>query len=242
MSPDGSFIAGCLDREVIVLWDAFTGKQLGKLEGHRGEIGSLVFSPDGRFLVSASADTTILIWDWKRKLPKTPENVSVSADRLEQLWQDLQASDAQRAYAAIGVLVHWPTQAVDLLRRKTRPAGTEEQQKFTQWIHDLDSDRFQVREKAVNQLTDSGELAEAALRQALAKPLSPEARRRVIRVLDNLPSAPPHFSTLATLRSLEVLEIINTAEARNFIDELSRGSSDAIRTREAKQSLKRVKR
>ena len=31
VSPDGKFVAGCLDREVIALWDAFTGKQLGTL-------------------------------------------------------------------------------------------------------------------------------------------------------------------------------------------------------------------
>jgi WD40 repeat protein len=70
ISPDGKFVAGCLDREGVALWDAFTGKQLGNLKGHRGNIGSLSFSSDGQFLVSASADTTILIWDLKKHLTK----------------------------------------------------------------------------------------------------------------------------------------------------------------------------
>jgi WD40 repeat protein len=242
VSPDGKFIAGCLDREVVALWDGFTGKQLGKLEGHRGGINSLCFSHDGRFLVSASADTTILIWDWKKKLPKAAENVKLTAERLEQLWQDMQASDPRRAYAAMGVLAQSPGQAVDLLRKKSHPASTDEQQKFKKWIDDLDNDRYEVRENATKELTRSAERAEPALREALARRLSAEAQRRVTQVLDELPSAAPHPTTLATLRSLEVLEIINTPEARDFIDELSRGTGDPIQKREAEHTFKRMKR
>jgi hypothetical protein len=242
VSPDGKFVAGCLDSEVVALWDAFTGKQVGQLEGHRGDIGLLVFSPDGRFLVSGSADTTILIWDWRKKLPNTSETVKLSEERLEHLWQELSASDPRRAYRAIGVLVRSPGQAVDLLRRKMRPATRDDQPKFKQWIEDLDSDRFQVREDALKALTDSGELAEAALRQALARPLSLEAQRRITQVLDKLPTAAPHSATLATLRSLEVLEFINTPEAHTFLGELSRRTDDAILSREAAQTFKRLNR
>ncbi len=242
VSPDGQWVAGCLDREVITLWDVFTGKQVGNLEGHRGDIGSLCFSPDGRFLVSASADTTILIWDWKKKLPVATESGRLSAERLEQLWQDLQASDSRRAYGAMRVLVQAPGQALDLLRKKTPPASTDEPQQFEQWIKDLDSDSFKVRENATKELTLSAERAEAALRQALTRTLSPEAQRRVTVLLDRLPTAGPHPTTLATIRSLELLEILDTPEARTFIDELSRGAGDPIQRREAEQTFQRVKR
>ena len=242
MSPDGKYNAGCLDREVVALWDAFTGKQLGKLAGHRGEIGSLFFSPEGRFLVSASADTTILIWDWKNKLPKRPENVQLSAERLEQLWQDLQASDPRRAYAAIGLLVQSPGPAVELLRKKAPLARADEQQKYKQWIDELDNDSFQVRENATKELTRAAERAEAALRQAPARSLSPEALGRVTHLLEGLPGAAPHPSTLAAVRSLELLEIINTPEARNCIEELSRKTGDPIAKREAEQTLRRLRR
>ena len=101
VSPDGKVVAGCLNREVIALWDAFTGKQLGRLEGHRGDIASLCFSADGRSLVSASADTTILVWDWKTKLPNAAKAVELSADRLDVLRKDLRSTDPERAYRAI---------------------------------------------------------------------------------------------------------------------------------------------
>src|SRR5262249_35839982 len=57
VSPDGRIVAGDLNTAAITLWDAFTGKPLARLEGHRGDIRSLCFSPDGRYLVSGSDDT-----------------------------------------------------------------------------------------------------------------------------------------------------------------------------------------
>jgi WD40 repeat protein len=68
VSPDGQVVVGCLNGEVITLWDLFKGKQIGQLQGHRGGVSSLGFSADGRYLVSASEDTTILVWDWSKKL------------------------------------------------------------------------------------------------------------------------------------------------------------------------------
>jgi hypothetical protein len=152
----------------------------------------------------------------------------------------MQASDPHRAYLAIRALVQSPGQAIDLIRKKPRSASMD--RKIKQWIDELDSDRFPVRESASKELAHVAELAEAALRQSLARPLSAEARRRVTRLLDTLPTARPHPTTLATIRSLELLEMINTPEARKLIDEFSRETGDPIRKREAEQTLKRVNR
>jgi WD40 repeat protein len=240
VSPEGRFIAGCLDREVIALWDAFTGKQLAKLEGHRGDIGSLAFSPDGRYLVSASADTTVLVWDWRKELPKTPGTIQWSAERLEQLWQDLQGSDPRPAYLAIAALLRSPGQAIDLVRRKARPVGSDA--RIERWIEELDSDRYEVRETAMKELTDAAELAEGALRRTLAASPSLEARRRIVQLLDRLPSASLHPSTLATVRSLELLEMIDTPQACKLVEEVAPGLGDGMSRREAEETLHRLKR
>jgi WD40 repeat protein/serine/threonine protein kinase len=70
-SPNGSIIAsGSGSRGgPIRLWDAASGKSLGKLEGHTSWISELVFSEDGLLLYSASGDQTIRIWDVERRLP-----------------------------------------------------------------------------------------------------------------------------------------------------------------------------
>jgi WD40 repeat protein len=62
-SPDGSFIAGANQGINVLVWDAKTGKQLLRLEGHTGRIASLAFSSDGTRLGSSSEDGTARIWD-----------------------------------------------------------------------------------------------------------------------------------------------------------------------------------
>ena len=47
----------------ILVWDAATGKQRFKLRGHEGGVRALAFSPNDRWLVSASYDGTIRYWD-----------------------------------------------------------------------------------------------------------------------------------------------------------------------------------
>jgi WD40 repeat protein len=61
-SADGKKVLTFSPDKTLCLWDAKTGKQLHKLEGHEDAcIGS--FSPDGKLVLSFSADDTIRLWD-----------------------------------------------------------------------------------------------------------------------------------------------------------------------------------
>jgi len=47
---------------ICVLWNAFTGEHLTRCKGHTSTITNLQRSPDGKFLVASSADTTVSVW------------------------------------------------------------------------------------------------------------------------------------------------------------------------------------
>jgi RNA polymerase sigma factor (sigma-70 family) len=61
-SPDGKRLA-LGGPWTISVWDLGTDKAAWEFEGHRGRVTALAFSPDGKRLVSASEDSTALVWD-----------------------------------------------------------------------------------------------------------------------------------------------------------------------------------
>ncbi len=84
-SPDGKLIVVASDaallsergttgasrggNEKINIYDAATGAGLARLEGHRSSVGSLGFTPDGKFMLSASCDGSVRLWDTARWVP-----------------------------------------------------------------------------------------------------------------------------------------------------------------------------
>jgi WD40 repeat protein len=60
-SPDGRVLA-MVDGSQIRLHDALTARELGVLRGHRTDIASIAFTPDGERLLSGGRDGVLRIW------------------------------------------------------------------------------------------------------------------------------------------------------------------------------------
>jgi hypothetical protein len=110
-----------------------------------------------------------------------------------------------------------------------------------QFLADLDSDRFAVRQRAGEELEKFGELAGPAFEKVLAGRPSAEVRRQVEKLAARCaPAGTPE--RLRALRAVEVLEYVGTAEARRLLETLAEGAPEARLTREAKASLERLSR
>ncbi|KAF9470164.1 hypothetical protein BDN70DRAFT_902338, partial [Pholiota conissans] len=62
-SSDDTQIVSGSENGTVQLWDAATGEELKKLEGHTGSVMSVAFSSDNKHIVSGSDDKTVRVWD-----------------------------------------------------------------------------------------------------------------------------------------------------------------------------------
>jgi WD40 repeat protein len=62
-SPNGKTLATATDGSAVVLYDVATGKRLAVLRGHTGGVNSVEFSPKGPYVVTASDDGTVRVWE-----------------------------------------------------------------------------------------------------------------------------------------------------------------------------------
>ena len=75
-SPNGSFIASAHDKDII-LWDTASGYMIDILKGHRYEICSLSFSPDGKYLVTGDNGSLVIRWNMEIiDLPKEKKKIN----------------------------------------------------------------------------------------------------------------------------------------------------------------------
>jgi WD40 repeat protein len=62
-SPDGKILATTdLTEPVIHLWEARTGREIGRLPGHRDHTVAVSFSPDNKTLASTGGDGSVKLW------------------------------------------------------------------------------------------------------------------------------------------------------------------------------------
>jgi RNA polymerase sigma factor (sigma-70 family) len=243
-SPDCRLVATGGADGVVAVWELASGGLVGRLAGHRGGAYALAYSPDGRLLASGSADSTVLVWDVP-SVAGVPVAREPTAKERDRLWDDLSGADAAAAYRAVWALAAGRDRTVAFLKGRLVPAGLPavNAERVQKWIGELDDARFKVREAAHVGLKKAGAGAEAAMERALVKARSEEMRRRLQRLLAERKAArgaPRAPASLRTLRGIEVLERIGSAEAREVLRDLAAQPFPGGEDQEASAALRRL--
>jgi RNA polymerase sigma factor (sigma-70 family) len=237
-SADSRMLACGDERGTVRLYEVATGQERRRFSGHEGWATRLAFSPDGTRLVSASMDTTLLVWDVRGS--REPRAGAWSAEKRKQVWDDLLSADGGQSYRALMTLHASPGLAVEFLKEKVRPAVSADPKHVEKLLGELDSEQFEVRQAALKGLEQLGELAEPSLRKALEGKPSAEVRLRAEQLLARIAGAFTSPEQLRQLRAVETLEHLGTAEARALLEALAQGAPEGRLTQEAKAALVRL--
>jgi RNA polymerase sigma factor (sigma-70 family) len=240
-SPDGRTLAAAAFSKRaaflkgdVTLWEMATGEERRRLTGHGDSALALAFTGEGRRLVTAGMDTTALVWDLTGGAGGAATK-PLSAEEKDALWSELTGGDAARAYRAVWSLAG-RGEAAALVRERLR-LRKPDPARIARDVAGLDSDEFDTRRRAAEDLQAWGDLAEPALRQALKGSPSAEVRRVAEELLGRLAPGGPHHARCA--RAVEVLEYAGTAGAKKLLRELADGPPEARLTREARAALAR---
>jgi hypothetical protein len=156
-----------------------------------------------------------------------------------RLWATLATGKADDAYLAMARLATEPDAAVKMARLKLTPAVAPDAETLARILRDLGSRDFAVREKASRELDSYGEAAVPGVKERMADLASPEARLRCEAFVKKHTGGGAEAARLADSRAIELLEALDTDDARKLLKELAGGLPSAFRTQEAKRALER---
>jgi WD40 repeat protein len=241
-SADGRMLASPARDGSVALWELATGKLRTTFEGHSGMLTAMTFTPDGATLISSGQEGQVLFWDLvqgnKDDLHQPGE---VTSTQAEELWNDLLGDDAARAYRAIRLLRAGSRVTMPFLKEHLRPAAGVDQKRLEKLIADLDSQEYDERARASQDLEKIGELAEPILRKTLEEKPSLEVSKRIEDLLRKIENHTLTGERLRSCRALEVIEYMHEPEARLLLESLAGGAEGAGLTREARAALQRGK-
>jgi WD40 repeat protein len=237
-SPDGRTLATGDGEGGLILWEVSSGRPRHRFIGHESQIFALAFSPDGRTLAASSADAPVYVWDVAGNLEPKPRQLS--QDELRSCWTALAGDDAAAAFRAIRRLAAAPEQTVAFLHQHLKAVPAPDMKRVRQLVEMLESDDFEKRQKAAEELEKQADAAASLLRQILMKEKpSLEVRRRLQQIVEAIQTNP---ESLRAIRAVEALEWIGTPDAVRLLGELAQGAAEARLTREANAAKGRLMR
>jgi hypothetical protein len=169
-----------------------------------------------------------------------PQGRTAGTDKASaDAWAELANPDEVKALRAVLDLASAPDKAVRLLEERMRPVVMDAQ-RMAQWLADLGSPQFLIRQRATEELEYIGAPAAVYLLKALQENPPLDKRRRIEALLQRTRVAGLPADWPRTRRALAVLEAIDTEAGRTLLARLARGRAQAQLTQEAEAALDRL--
>jgi hypothetical protein len=239
ISPTGMQMAS---DTAIRLWNLRSGQELPPLVGHQGQVSCLVFTPDGKRLLSLDSTGTKLEWDARRISGPGPAKLRApNESEMADLWDSLADADAFQTYRAIRLLSADPKRALAFLQTRLQPVPAGNTDQITQLIGDLQSQSGSVRRKAMAGLRKQGEAALGALSEAAKNPQAFNFNQNLGMMLNKLEMIYNTPERQRASKAVKVLEQIGTREAEELLQKLAKGAAGTRLTTAAKDALGRLK-
>src|SRR5262249_12091413 len=162
---DGRLLACATAEGAVCLQEVATGDLRQKFHCSQGLIEALAFSPDGALLASGAPLHGALVWDVTTLRPAgRPVPYQPARGGLEKLGADFGNPHGEAAHLAVWKLSAAPGAAIPLLAARLQPVPRLRPGQVPRLIEALGHDRFAVRDQAMRELEQLGDLAEPALR------------------------------------------------------------------------------
>lgn len=224
----------------IVVWELASGTVRHEYTGHEGGVSALAFSADGKTLASGGQDTTILLWELVgRKDDQAPE---LSPAELAGAWKTLNERAGKDAERVMRKLLNRPDETLKFLESELKPAEGKRvsDEAIRSLLVRLEANRFVVREKASKELEELGRVALKPMFDLRKVTASPDLERRLDKLIEVIDRLDDSILYVRPLRGIEVLERLNTPEAKAHLKRLAEGASGAVPTIAAGAALKRL--
>ena len=239
ISPDQRLILASNAVGEVLLFDGGNGKEIERIPAHLGPVRTAVFAENGKRFLTLGTDGTVLLWDATRF--QQPDAITTQPkSKGAGAWLDeLGNLDARRAAETIRSLAGDPAAVRRVVRRLLDGPGKEMTERIAILIEQLDHPRFKVREAASKELAQYGVEVKKALKAAVEKPPSEEARTRIEALLNKIDGGAEAPAFLREFRLIETLERLGTKEARELLVEMDKSAPDSPLAREATAVLGR---